>query len=76
MAAYLIADIEVTDPVAYEEYRKTVPAMIATHGGKYLVRAGKTEVLEGSWQPRRMVVVEFPSMTHLQASMRLPRTSR
>ena len=67
MAAYLIADIQVTDGEAYEEYRRVVPAVIAAHGGRYLVRGGTTEVLEGDWQPRRTVVVEFPNMASLKA---------
>ena len=62
MAAYVIADIEITDPHAYEEYRRRVPATIAQYGGRYVVRGGATEVLEGDWQPRRLVVIEFPSL--------------
>ena len=62
MAAYLIADIDITDPSTYEEYRKQVPGVIAKHGGRYVVRGGKVESLEGGWSPRRLAVVEFPSM--------------
>jgi len=62
MSAYVIGEIEVTDPAAYEEYRKQVPAVIARYGGRYLVRGGKVEPLEGGWSPKRLVVVEFPSM--------------
>lgn len=61
MAAYLIADIEITDPERYAEYVKLVPATIAKHGGKFLVRAGRAERLEGSWEPKRIVVLEFES---------------
>ncbi len=61
MAAYVIADIEVTDPAGYEEYRGGVSATIARHGGRYLVRGGAHEILEGRWHPRRLVVLEFPS---------------
>jgi uncharacterized protein (DUF1330 family) len=67
MAAYLIADIEVTDAQAYEEYRKRVPAIIAAHGGRYLVRGGTAETLEGTWRPNRTIVLEFPSMDALRA---------
>ena len=67
MAAYVIGEIEVTDPVAYEEYRKQVPAVIAKHGGKYLVRGGAVEPLEGGWTPKRLVVLEFPSLEKAQA---------
>ena len=62
MAAYVIADIEVTNPCAYEEYRPRVPATVEKYGGKYLVRGGATETAEGSWIPNRMVVIEFSSM--------------
>ena len=67
MPAYLIADIEVTDPTAYEEYRKQVPALIAAHGGRYLARGGSTTVLEGSWTPKRLVILEFRDMAALKA---------
>jgi len=62
MAAYVIAEVEVTDSAAYEEYRKKVPATIAQYGGKYLVRGGATEAKEGGWAPARFVILEFPSM--------------
>lgn len=61
-AAYLIAEIEVTDPRAYEEYRRRVPALVAAYGGKYLARGGALEVREGDWAPKRLVLLEFPSM--------------
>jgi uncharacterized protein (DUF1330 family) len=67
MPAYLIADIEVVDAAAFEEYRKQIPAVIAAHGGRYLARGGATEVLEGDWAPRRAVIVEFQSMAALKA---------
>ena len=62
MSAYVIAEVDITDPVAYEEYRKLVPATIARYGGKYLVRGGAVETKEGGWQPKRFVVLEFASM--------------
>lgn len=62
MAAYVIANVEVTDPAAYEEYRKLVPATIEKYRGKYLARGGATEVKEGDWTPARFVILEFPSM--------------
>ncbi len=64
MAAYLIADVNVKDPAAYEAYRKVVPALVEQYGGKYLVRGGRHEILEGHWKPARLVVLEFPSMGH------------
>jgi uncharacterized protein (DUF1330 family) len=62
MAAYVIANIDVQDAALFEEYRKQVPATIARHGGKYLVRGGKHQALEGAWRPSRLVVLEFPSL--------------
>lgn len=62
MAAYFIVEIDVQDGAAFEEYRKQVPATIAKYGGRYLVRGGRTETLEGDWQPKRVVVLEFPSL--------------
>ena len=67
MSAYLIADVEVADAAAYEEYRKHVPAIIASYGGKYLVRGGATKLLEGTLEPNRTVVLEFASMERLEA---------
>lgn len=66
MSAYVIAEIEVVDPAAYEEYRKQVPAVVAKFGGKFIVRGGKVEPREGGWAPKRIVVVEFPSMAQAQ----------
>lgn len=65
MAAYLIADVHVTDPATYEGYRQAVPATIAAYGGRYLARGGRTEVLEGDWEPHRVVILEFPSLARL-----------
>ena len=62
MPAYMIVEIEVHDAKAFEEYRKMVVPTIQKYGGKYLVRGGKTEVLEGGWNPKRIVVLEFDSV--------------
>lgn len=62
MPAYVIADVSVTDPAGFEEYRKHVPATLEKYGGRYVVRGGRHEKLEGSWQPSRLVILEFPSM--------------
>jgi uncharacterized protein (DUF1330 family) len=59
LAAYLIADVEITDPATYEEYKKAVPETISLYGGKFIVRGGKAEKLEGNWDPKRDVVLEF-----------------
>ena len=62
MAAYLIGEIEVTDPQAYEDYRRQVLPVVTQYGGRFIVRGGKVETLEGGWSPRRVVALEFPSM--------------
>ena len=67
MVAYLIVDVEVTDPVGYEEYRRGIPATLEPYGGRYVVRGGPFEVLEGDWQPKRVVVLEFPSVERAKA---------
>lgn len=61
MTAYVIADIDVHDSAGYDEYKALSPAIVSSFGGRYLVRGGSTEVLEGGWQPRRLVVLEFAS---------------
>jgi len=60
MPAYIIADIQVTDPVAYDDYRPLAAASIARFGGRFIVRGGKVDLLEGEPQPERIVVIEFP----------------
>ena len=62
MAAYVLVEIRIHDPKDYEEYKKLTPASIAAYGGKFVVRGGKTETLEGDWQPERIVVLEFPTV--------------
>lgn len=66
MAAYAIVDLEVTDPASFERYRKEVSANVAAFGGRYLARGGATEVLEGEWFPKRLVILEFPSMAKVK----------
>jgi uncharacterized protein (DUF1330 family) len=62
VAAYIIADVTVTDPAAMEEYRKRVPATLAPYGGRFIVRGGAHQTVEGDWKPNRLVVLEFPSL--------------
>ena len=62
MPAYVIVDIQVNDPVGYEEYKQLAPPSIAAHGGKYLARGGQTEVLEGGWSPSRLVILQFENI--------------
>jgi uncharacterized protein (DUF1330 family) len=61
MTAYVIADIDVHDQEAYREYAALVPDTLKPHGGRFIVRGGACETFEGDWQPRRLVVIEFPS---------------
>lgn len=65
MSAYLIAEINVTDPEAYEAYRTQVPATLEQYGGKHIVRGGAFEALEGE-TAGRIVVVQFESMAALK----------
>lgn len=62
MPAYVIAHIDVKDPVRYEDYKRMSPISIGKFGGKFIARGGTTEVLEGSWEPKRLVLLEFPSV--------------
>jgi uncharacterized protein (DUF1330 family) len=62
MAAYLIVDVQVADPAAYERYRAGVATTLVPYGGKFMVRGGRFEMLEGNWDLTRLVVIEFPSM--------------
>jgi uncharacterized protein (DUF1330 family) len=60
MPAYIIADIQVIDPAEYDRYRPLAAASIARFGGRFVVRGGKVDLLEGEPQPERVVVIEFP----------------
>jgi uncharacterized protein (DUF1330 family) len=62
MPAYVIAHIDVQDPVRYEDYKKMSPVSIQQYGGRFIARGGTAEVLEGGWQPKRLVLLEFPSV--------------
>lgn len=66
MPAYVIADIEVSDPAKYEGYRALSPGAIAAYGGRFLSRGGNMKVLEGDWAPSRVVIVEFPTAAQAQ----------
>jgi uncharacterized protein (DUF1330 family) len=72
MTAYLIVDVSIRDPQRYEAYKQKVPALIARHGGEYLVRGGEHEVLEGTWQPSRLVLFRFPSREAIKAFLADP----
>ena len=63
MSAYVVAHVEVTDPVRYEAYRAMVLDTIIAFGGRFLVRGSPPDVLEGSWDPKRLVIIELPRST-------------
>jgi uncharacterized protein (DUF1330 family) len=67
MPAYIIAEVEVIDPIEYEEYRRLVSTTIAGYGGRYLVRGGETVSLEGAAPAGRMVIAEFPTLDQAKA---------
>ncbi len=60
MSAYVIVQVAIDDPATYERYKALAPASITAYGGRYVVRGGLSEVLEGTWQPSRLVILEFP----------------
>src|SRR5215208_8384026 len=62
MTAYVIVDIQVTDPVRYEDYKNLAAPTVELYGGKYIARGGKTETLEGDWSPTRLVILQFDSL--------------
>lgn len=67
MKAYVIVDVRITDPARYEDYKKLTPGSLLPYEGKFVVRGGRCETLEGSWEPGRIVVLEFPSMEKAKA---------
>ncbi len=67
MPAYVIVGLDVTEPEAYEAYRREVPATLEPYGGKFVVRGGAVEVLEGEWPASRTVVLAFPSVEQVNA---------
>ena len=66
-SAYIIANVQVNNPEQYEEYKKWSSAAMKAHGAEVCVRGGKIEVLEGDWQPERIVVLKFPSVEAARA---------
>jgi uncharacterized protein (DUF1330 family) len=61
MCAYVIVEIDIVDPAGYEEYKQLASATVEKYGGKYVVRGGAAETLEGDWTPKRIVVLKFES---------------
>lgn len=72
MSAYVIVDIDVTDPVGYSDYKELAPAAVALYGGKYIARGGKSETLEGDWAVNRLVILEFPTLEQARAWLNSP----
>ena len=66
-AAYIIVDMQITDPAQYQQYMAAAPAAVAAAGGEYLVRGGRFEVMEGNWQPARVAMLRFPSFEQAKA---------
>ena len=66
-SAYIIANVDVTNPEQYEGYKKLSSVAMKTHGAELCVRGGKVEVLEGDWNPSRVVMMRFPSMEKARA---------
>jgi len=67
MKGYIIVDVKVTNPARYEDYKKLTPGSLKPFDGKFIVRGGKSETLEGDWKPERIVVLEFPSLERAKA---------
>lgn len=67
MAAYVLVQVEVTDPEAYREYAQGAAPIVERYGGRFLARGGRYETLEGDWQPKRVVIIEFPSFEQAKA---------
>jgi uncharacterized protein (DUF1330 family) len=67
MSAYLVVNIQVTDPVRYQDYIRQVKPIVEAYGGRYLVRGGRREVLEGNWKLERVVIIEFPDMARARS---------
>jgi uncharacterized protein (DUF1330 family) len=67
MSAYVIVDIEVTDPDGYKEYARLAPDTVKLYGGRYIARGGQNETLEGEWHAKRLVILEFPTVDQAKA---------
>ena len=67
MSAFVIVDVEILDPSRYETYKSMVPPTVAKYGGRFLARGGSVETLEGDWSPKRLVILEFPTIEQAKA---------
>jgi uncharacterized protein (DUF1330 family) len=72
MPAFVVAELEVIDKQKYEVYKQLVPATLQPFGGRFIVRGGKVEALDGVWSPQRLVIIEFPSAEKAKAWMESP----
>jgi uncharacterized protein (DUF1330 family) len=72
MSAYVIVDIDIVDPVGYEEYKKLAAQAVNLYGGRYLARGGQNETLEGDWHAKRLVILEFASLERAKAWLNSP----
>ena len=62
MPAYIVVETDIHDPEQYELYKQATPDAVAAGGGRFIVRGGELAVLEGDWQPTRLVLLEFPDL--------------
>lgn len=76
MTAYVIVDINVTDPVRYEDYKQLAAPTVELYGGKYIARGGRTETLEGEWSPTRLVILQFDSSEQAKNWLNSPNITR
>lgn len=67
MPTFVVVDISIHDPARYERYKVLAPPSIGKYGGRYAVRGGVTDTLEGKWEPHRLVILEFPSAERARA---------
>ncbi|MCL4530717.1 MAG: DUF1330 domain-containing protein [Chloroflexi bacterium] len=72
MSAYVVVDIDVTNPEGYKEYVKIAPATVTLYGGRYIARGGPNETLEGDWHAKRLVILEFPNSERAKAWLNSP----
>lgn len=67
MPAFVVVNVDVKDPARYERYKQLAQDSIPVYGGRYLARGGTVEILEGAWSPKRLVILEFPSVERAKA---------
>ena len=72
MSAYVIVDIEITDPEGYNRYKAMATDTVGLYGGRYVARGGRAEILEGDWKPARVVILEFDSIDRARQWLESP----